>query len=316
MAVRSILFQSKFADKDYLGFDRLSQASNGLIKSFYLNLPYTFELNKHGIFLEQGDLSFCLSPNSNINFGFFPASFDDFSLILPFLSDSEYSLFELRQWYVAYNAICDALDQISTLNKPKSAARAANKIICFSLLTRFNLPIPKSIGSNSSRRVHKFSKETRLIYKQLSDTNRVNNNELFSPSFVDEVFLEELDSDDKLPFIYQEYIEYDNELRAFCIGDQVKVFCLNYENLEEVDPRFSNDCCKGVEITDSLIFETVRKVRKIFDLDYVCIDLLQAGEQLFIIDVNPHGTWYWIDSKSANEVEQLFHQFLESKLIR
>jgi hypothetical protein len=48
------------------------------------------------------------------------------------------------------------------------------------------------------------------------------------------------------------------------------------------------------------------------DLEYVCFDFLQKGENTYLLDVNPHGSWEWLPANCRNKVNDQVEAWLLS----
>lgn len=224
---------------------------------------------------------------------------------------------ETRQ---ALNALFSILG-CKWINKNESIERLnSNKLYQQLIATRCGLSVPKTIISNNSVEVGKFSDaENGLLLKSVGFTklDDEGNCILYSERFS----YDELTSSNvairACPIYGQEYIEKRYEHRVMVIGKRVLSCRIDSQSSTKtkVDWRhydFENVEHKQVDLPNDVQRKLLNFMSTV-DLRYGAIDLIETQKGDFVfLEVNPSGQWGWIADLAGLPIPEAVADMLES----
>src|SRR5580698_1365861 len=129
---------------------------------------------------------------------------------------------------------------------------------------------------------------------------------------------EEFTASRRYRYVIQDYVNPERELRVYVTrrAGRYEVTIIN-------TPVASGDCpdwrentqmedlvCFPVE--DSGLRDRSVQLCAELDLEYVCFDFLQKGEDTYLVDVNPHGSWEWLPANCRSGINDQVQSWLLS----
>lgn len=207
------------------------------------------------------------------------------------------------------------------INRSESIERInSNKLYQQLIATRCGLSVPKTIISNNSVEVGKFSDtENGLLLKSIGFTklDDEGNYVLYSERFS----REELAINDmairSCPVYGQEYVEKRYEYRVMVIGTRVLSCRIDSQasSMTKVDWRhydFENVEHKQVDLPIALQEKLLRFMEEV-DLRYGALDLIETQKGDFVfLEVNPSGQWGWIADLAGLPIPEAVAEMLDS----
>lgn len=123
---------------------------------------------------------------------------------------------------------------------------------------------------------------------------------------------------EKIPeykYCFQKYIQPDKEFRiySFLGGDMRRIISLEMptgtrDNVDWRDELEINSL-KIAETDNPICKRIAAEIHEISKLPYICLDILASENDLKIVDINPHGSWYWLPDEFAIEIEDAYTSF-------
>lgn len=107
------------------------------------------------------------------------------------------------------------------------------------------------------------------------------------------------------------YVEHDSEFRVYVVGDEevvVRFRALERDNdtcdFRNIDP--SKVSCEQVNSKEEgLSFESLHALTERLGLNYCCFDVARSGEKNVLLDVNPAGSWAYIEHDHGIDLTDL-----------
>ncbi len=299
-------------------YARLSAIRGPLANSFgirvdaiYLNEPVEF-VSGFSTIVSQDDRPYDLSTYALIFY--WPSSFDSTNQKLgsPYNGVSE---FIRRCWSVVEDGLLAALPDDKVVNSYSAARLAANKFYFLQKARENNIEIPATIITNSLSSFASFRKShSPVIFKTVCDTAEVDAElRLFptlSPTEISQAEFAEI------PYIAQVLIAADFEIRSFCLGDEVRSFRIERRDGDDaIDVRLQYNGYVGAsEFECDQIMNLMIAVRQIFHLDFFSCDFLPCEDGFAALDLNPHGTWYWLEADVVSGLDQSLVNYIVKRL--
>ena len=202
--------------------------------------------------------------------------------------------------YSLQMATLNLLD-ISWFNKPKNVEFASNKVNQLYFAERFtNLLVPKTLVSNNPNDIRSFSKNRKIIAKNLStpwifDKNKI---KAAHTMIVNEKWLLDDEALSLTPVIYQEYCKRAKDFRVIIVGEKVfAAECIPDNNQMEDIRRGSKtgESFKPCGFNKEIIKE-LKVLMNIFSIEYCAADFMEDEKgNIFFLEVNTCGSWWWMD---------------------
>lgn len=194
------------------------------------------------------------------------------------------------------------------LSSPSAVYEAENKILQLKTAIKIGFNIPQTLITNSKQELKHFYSDCNrdIILKPISQT-RIQYNEGSAFIFtnpVPEIFIENIDSYDLTPCIYQKNISKEYELRVTVVGDSV----FSAAVFSQADEETKNDWRKKklrfqqVELPNEIHQKCITLLQEL-DLQFGAIDLIKTpnGEYVFL-EINPNGQWAWIETQTGQKI--------------
>ncbi|AMV47814.1 hypothetical protein ATN79_44920 [Paraburkholderia caribensis] len=195
--------------------------------------------------------------------------------------------------------------QTRWMSHPAAVWQAERKPFQLSVAHALGLRIPKTLVSNDPSKIRQFFGELgRMIVKPVHSGYIVSEgveHSVFTTQVLAE-HMDDLESAQLAPSIYQELIPKRFDIRVTIVGRQIFAAAIDSQTDSEavVDWRKTSDPHLPhyrVNLPADINYKLLRLMDRL-NLDFAAIDLVETpdGEYVFL-EVNPNGQWLWIDDK-------------------
>ena len=204
---------------------------------------------------------------------------------------------------------CNWLGDFSSMN--------LNRLVVSDVAKQCNLNVPKSYIINTKEGLLHVSKNVQLITKPCSEVLGFfeNNNLYYSRTeMVDGNVINKL-PDSFFPSLFQEYIDKDYELRVVFFNDIFYSMIIHSQIDEETKIDFRNysdskNTIKEPYTLNNQLKVKLRKLLNILELNFVSIDLLVKGYEIFFLEINPFGEFSMVSKPCNYFIEQKIAKYL------
>ncbi len=224
-------------------------------------------------------------------------------------------LFVEQQWR-AWRDGLEIAPNIHWVNRPSAEQRAENKIRQLQVAKECGLQVPDTAVTNSPRVIRDFllKHDYKIVVKALQ-----------SPLLEDEggdrfVFTNPLTSMDDVdeseirvaPIIVQQRIIPKIDYRITVVGEQVlAVRVLSETGQVELDWRTQQAGLRFERCTlPPRVEAACRNYVRAMGLRFGAIDLLEARDQFFFLEINPNGEWGWLQKKAGVPIAEALTDLL------
>jgi hypothetical protein len=209
---------------------------------------------------------------------------------------------------------------IPWLNKPSYVMYASNKIHQMTIAKAVGLAMPRTIVSNDPLAIRTFVSERLAIAKNLATPWIVSSTEtraaytrIIDPSWL---------SDDAAltfaPVIYQEYRERKRDIRVVVVDNRVfAASCVPGPHQRE-DVRKEAGTGESYEACDfdTNTLQKLHTLMNMLHIDYCAADFMEDLDgNLFFLEVNTCGAWWWLDSLYNGAVCRALADSLELRAV-
>lgn len=243
---------------------------------------------------------------------YWPASYQYFRTRLGSSYFEDHGEYEQRCWAVAEEALFAGLDE-HMLNSFVSSRTAANKAMLFKLAAELGLATPRTIITNDLRSLS-MSNKVHFIVKSVTDTNDIDEEKKIFP-----VRLSSRPSPSELsaqPVIVQEEIHAKHEYRTYFFAGKIIIICISRVGLRDIDVRLrSGDFLPCSIVANAELRRKTLKLAHHFGLGMFSADFIADKKGRFLLlDLNPHGSWHWLDPKVALRLDLEFEAMIANRL--
>lgn len=182
------------------------------------------------------------------------------------------------------------------------------------MAVRHGLRIPPTCISNSPERVHEFIRQLGApVITKMQGSFAIYREGLEHVVFTNEVSpedLEELDSLQYCPMVFQQKIDKKLELRVTAVGQEL--FAYSIDSQKEANARV--DWRKeGVTLLENwqpavlpdTLQDQLRSFMRAYGLNYGAIDLiLTPDDQYYFLEVNAAGEYFWLDKLCGHAISK------------
>ena len=220
------------------------------------------------------------------------------------------------QWHTFIEGL-KCIDNVFWINDPDKNHIAENKIFQLKLAQRIGLRIPKTCITNDKEEATRFIQRcgekivAKALYAPLiEETNK--------DYFIFTNIVESIENIQKrelslTPTIFQELLTEKTDYRLTIIGDN----CFSVKVIRESNKGISDDwriikeglkfqlCELPANIVDKCI-EMVKKLGLVFG----AIDLVQASDEFYFLEINPNGEWAWLQKESGLPIAETLTDYL------
>lgn len=160
------------------------------------------------------------------------------------------------------------------------------------------LSVPRFIVSNEVG-ISVGLETTELVAKAVNMFQEVAPGEYFNTSRIDHALLQEIDGASPVPSYLQEMVHSRYEYRVYCVlGELFAIRMSRSDARDDIDIRVIDQSfieATRVELPQDIAVALV-KLTDLIGIKYCSFDLVE-DEKIQLIDVNPAGSWYYIEEK-------------------
>jgi hypothetical protein len=227
--------------------------------------------------------------------------------------DNEYTR---RCWGVVERGILQSIPKNRMVNSYEGVCLAANKFVLYSRLQQYKISIPETTITNSIESYYKFRSKIMSVIKTVTDTVQLDeDSNVYTVEAPWEVAGDELL---KTPCIVQERINAEYEWRAYSFGNEVITLRIdrarNRAKCIDVRLEFEDNVPIAVDCGREDITNIVVQIRNIFNIEFFSCDFLQSEGKIYVIDLNPHGTWHWLEHGTRELLDYAFARYFAGRL--
>lgn len=202
------------------------------------------------------------------------------------------------------------------LSHPDVVYRAENKLYQLKSARSIGFAIPETLVTTSKEDLSAFYHENNgdVIIKPLSQTRLPSEK---SPSFiftnlVPPSLMDQLDSFDLTPCIFQRNIQKKFEVRVTVVGDNAFAASVDSQSSEQskIDWRRERRSFERHELPAEVERLCVHLVKEL-GLGFGAIDLIYTPEgQYIFLEINPNGQWVWIEAETSLPISDAIIKYL------
>lgn len=202
------------------------------------------------------------------------------------------------------------------LSNPVAVREAENKFLQLKIAEDIGLLIPATIVSANKQTIKDFyDLHEKMVIKPLN-TGRIDyrdgNSKLLFSSIVTAEKMENINSHELIPSIFQEYIEKEYELRVTIVGENV----FAAKVMSQSDPETTIDWRRKqlrffpAEIPEEITIKC-KKMMKRLGIAFGAFDFIKTKKgQYYFLEVNPNGQWVWIENDTGLEISEAIINYL------
>ena len=185
------------------------------------------------------------------------------------------------------------------VNEPKFDKFASRKIIQLSYAKKLGLEIPETMITNDPYKAKKFIKNNQkgVIFKRTGASKGIGS----ETRLVTNQIIENLDSIQNSPTIFQNYIDAKFDLRVICIGDELIPFSIDSQSgTSPVDSRLDNTVKFEKHKLPEEIDNRLRQLIDQLNLKFAAIDMRVGKNGIYyFLEINTAGQFLYLQLKTG-----------------
>lgn len=218
-----------------------------------------------------------------------------------------------------------AFYNIPIINQNSNLNISDNKLYHKFAADNAGMLMPPFIVSNDKNKILEFAKKyKKLIIKPIlnkafvsqKDGDLISSIGVESELFYEKEIIENQASLDKIPLIYQQYIEKGYEIRVTLIGSHI-IAC-KIDNQKSGNEISSIDWKRDLMNIDHFLYQLpleieqkLLKIMKYLKLTFGTIDLIKSpGGRYYFLEANSNGQWGWVEDKIGVNISEKIAIFL------
>lgn len=226
------------------------------------------------------------------------------------------------------SVICEAVEFLSLenpanwINPPFFARRADNKALLWHLLSgdahpfaRFRLSTTVT-NTNNTGLTDRFTEP--IAAKLVSRSEFLTDSLLLgTTTFTKSEIVQNTKLLANCALQFQNFIESPLHYRVYVFGDTLHTLSIDFDHSSaNPDSRAVADhdaTYRDIELADEDHNDLLTLVRNHLKLDFAAIDILKSDSDLFVIDINPNGTWHWAPDTIRHRLTDAFLSLLHQR---
>lgn len=255
----------------------------------FIDKPFSFELSKNTLLFEQ---------NGKITFESGTILFHPWRLTA-----------EMRGLSSNVLSLCMALSNSKIDVKPKPV----NWLLAYDKSAAFNFSDGMLQSIISTRTSVKSSNKQRIIKSGYGIQQKIQG---LSPHATVIPINQSLDDLPDYKYCIQNYVKVIREFRSYSFFYNSSFNSIILEtpcgSLDDPDWRNSMQLDDLVikEYQSLMIDDLIKSAHKQLDLEYLCLDIVSDGTDIAIVDINPHGSWYWLPKTINERISCMFYDYV------
>jgi glutathione synthase/RimK-type ligase-like ATP-grasp enzyme len=205
------------------------------------------------------------------------------------------------------------------VSQPLYVYEAENKLLQLKIAQNLGFQIPHTLITSSKEELVNFYNyhNKDIIIKPISQT-KIEDNENPKFIFTNKVTNESIDnlnSFDMTPCIFQSNIEKDYEIRVTIVGNQIFAAAIDsqIENETKIDWRKKKLTFRKIILPNEVAELCIQIVNEL-KLNFGAIDLIKTKTNEYIfLEINPNGQWAWIENQTGLKISDAIIKELKVK---
>lgn len=221
-----------------------------------------------------------------------------------------------NQWHTFIEGL-KCIDNVFWINDPDKNHIAENKIFQLKLAQKIGLQIPKTCITNDKEEATRFIQSCggKIVAKALYSPLIEKTNKDY---FIFTNIIESIENIQKrelslAPTIFQELLTVKTDYRLTIIGND----CFSVKVIRESNKGISDDWriikeglkFQPCELPANIVDKCVEMVKKL-GLVSGAIDLVQASDEFYFLEINPNGEWAWLQKESGLPIAETLADYL------
>lgn len=202
------------------------------------------------------------------------------------------------------------------LSHPNHVYRAENKLLQLQEALKIGFKIPATLITNSHKELKNFIKTYNydIIIKPLSYSkiNYCEGSKFFFTSKVSPNIIDNIDSYDLTPCIYQQNVAKEYEIRVTVVDNEIFAAAVDSQKDEDTknDWRRKNLQFYKIDLPNTIKIKCIGLVKKL-NLKFGAIDLIKTPKGKYIfLEINPNGQWAWIEAQTGLQISDAIIKYL------
>jgi glutathione synthase/RimK-type ligase-like ATP-grasp enzyme len=202
-------------------------------------------------------------------------------------------------------------DTSKWINPLPNLHRARIKLQQLQLANSIGFNVPKTLATNDKESVLDFISKVKFVSTKSLDEPNFQTDKFIYPIFnrkiKPEYIIKHIDSIEKCPTLFQEYIQKNADIRVVVIGEKIFAFKiysqdnpLSIEDFRGIAPSFlKHELIQLPSIIEEKIFAYTQKQGLIYSaFDFV----LSKDNEFYFIENNPNGQWLWLELQTGVKI--------------
>lgn len=297
----ALMLTTADASEQFSKFDSVCQSAEVV----FVDQPFGTRATKSSVEIRQNAKTIFCAPGENVLFFPFRGPFDVAGAGLAPLSYAENLLF-----------LIDCLDtiEVNFVNSPVKWNQAYSKTALLRVANAFPGLVPQTEIVDCSGTVDVGASEQARIIKSGYGVKRMLGGLHPYATWIPPgkpILLNEME----YRFAIQDYWQPEMELRAYTISiPRVETVCLEMPIGNRSNPDWRDtligDKLVVKQVYDDNIGQWCDRLIRFLGVNYCCFDFLYTAGEVKLVDINPHGSWFWLPSGPRNVVDDFFQRLL------
>jgi len=194
------------------------------------------------------------------------------------------------------------------LSNPIAVAAAENKFVQLNFAKEVGFNVPNTLVTTNKKELISFYDANKKTIIKPVGMGRVdyrdNSSKLIFSNILDPKKINEIDSFEIAPAIYQEYIEKEYEIRVTVIGEDIFAASVNSQSKVESSIDWRRFKMKFEKyLLPKEIEEKCFLLLDKLNISFGAFDLIKSTNgQYYFLEVNPNGQWVWIEKDTEQPI--------------
>lgn len=203
------------------------------------------------------------------------------------------------------------------LSIPKNVYNAENKLLQLKEAKSIGFELPNTLITTTKRKITQFYSENndKIIIKPFwnSKIQIDGKTKLLFTNLVSKSDIENIESIEITPVIFQEYIDKKKEFRVTIVDKEIFVASVDSQSCTKTKIDWRRDNLTFIK--DGLPIDVENKCFELVNnlgLKFGAIDLIQDKNDNFIfLEINPNGQWVWIETDTNLQISKSIINYLK-----
>lgn len=202
------------------------------------------------------------------------------------------------------------------LSDPVAVANAENKLLQLSLGKEIGFNVPDTLLTTNKQELESFFRKNKFTILKPISSGRVdyedNTSKLIFTNIINDDVINNINSMELTPAIYQEYIEKDYEIRVTIVGKDC--FAAKVQSQNDIESsidwrrkKIKFERCDLPEEISKKCFSLLKRL----NLSFGAFDFIKSKDgEYYFLEVNPNGQWVWIEKDTGQPIADSIINYL------